>query len=146
MFQCLLSDDAASLDVCLNTFKNNEFFKTAKREINSMHPVLALKTLQKFGFRTEYVNDSLGGKLRKVQSVDSWMKTYMKETFNPSQIQQITDGNDRLIAYLDLVSQYINANPGILNKGYGGTSAEASGLFKPSDYVRSVGIPADKWL
>src|SRR5439155_5760813 len=46
--------------------------------------------------------------------------------------------NNQLLAYVDLISQYVNANPGILNKGYGGVSEEGVGLFKVSDFAKRL--------
>lgn len=144
IFNCLLNNDANSLENCLNTFKTEpHFFDVAVNEINTMHPLLALRTLQRFGFRTHTVyDDEAGTQLRKVERVDHWLNNFVKQQFKEKDTAKVIQNNDRLLAYLDLIAQYINANPGILNKSYGGGSEESAGRYKGSDFVKKLCIPA----
>lgn len=145
MFECLLADGDESLEACITNFKAEDFPARATAEINKMHPIIALRTLQRFGFRTHTVHDDVAGtSLRKVQTVDQWLGKFMAKHFKTEKLQEIVKGNDRLLAYLDLISQFVNANPGILNKGYGGTSQEAQGAYKRSSLAEALDIPLRK--
>jgi len=144
---CLLNDDAKSLENCIKKLKRTtQWIEKVKNEINNIHPLVAVRTLQKFGFKTSTVNDEQAGmQLVKVDNVERWLKDTIKDTLkdNPQQMMAILE-NDILLQYLQLLSDYVNGNPGILNRGYGGTSEEAVGMLKESSLIRALGIPARK--
>lgn len=145
VYECLLSQDPQALQECLARWKSSSqpIFKLEKEEISQLHPVLALRILQQFGFRKYRVYDEIaGGQLYKVESAKHWVKNYMHEQFNDEEIKKMfaSDDSRRIIQYLDLVSQFVNANPAILNKNYTGSSAEAVGKYDVSDYAKKIGL------
>lgn len=146
IFDCLLEDDGPGLSGCLNKLRSKEFFTVAVREINNIHPVVALKTLNKFGFYPpEEVTEVINGRevtLKKVMDVNKWLQNYMTKNFTDDNVRKAINGNDRLIAYLDLVVQYVNSNPAILNKGLNVQTGEMIGKYKPSKMCNDLGIPA----
>ena len=146
IFNCLLSDDTESLQKCLKNLESeSDFGKLAREEINAMHPVIALRTLQRFGFHTYTVYDpEAGTRLKKVENVNHWLENYMAVTFTKEEVQKSINGNDLLKRYLNLISDFVNSNPGILNKGYTGTTVEAVGTYQPSQLVQELGINCRK--
>jgi hypothetical protein len=141
MFEALLSQDKKAIENFLKDLKMQDFYKTATSDIKNMHPVIALRILQQFGFHKYQSYDSeAGGQLYKVEDVNHWLNTYMKKKFTDVQVQQMIDQNDtyQILSYLDLVSQFVNANPAILNKNYSGSSEEAAGKFKRSEYAEKL--------
>ncbi|CAH6421678.1 Hypothetical protein KVN_LOCUS408 [uncultured virus] len=141
VFTCLLDENPDSLDKCLTDFKSVDFYDVAKKEIKDMHPIIAIRTLQRFGFRKHKVFDNQAGtQIYKVERVDHWLNNFMKKRFSVDEINKIEKGNDKLLAYLDLLSQFVNANPKILNKSYDGTTEEGVGYYKPTDFAKSLNI------
>ena len=140
--ECLLQENPKELQKCIEIFKTKpNFFESAKNDINKMHPLVARRTLQRFGFHTITVKDSAAGMpLKKVENVNSWLKNFVDTRFDGVDRKQI-EQNTTLLNYLELLSQYVNANPGILNQGYGGTSEEQQGAYTPPDWVSKLGIP-----
>jgi hypothetical protein len=151
IFNCLLNDDATSLEQCVKNLENDSkpFAEIAREEINNIHPVVALRTLQRFGFHTHNVfDDEAGTRLKKVECVEHWLENFMKKTFTEAEVQNSIEGNDRLTAYLGMLTEFVNANPGILNKGFSGLTEEGAGAYQPSEFVKELGIerreePAD---
>lgn len=83
--------------------------------IDNMHPLLALRILQKFGFKTKQIYDmTSNNKLIKVVSYSKWLKMFAKNKFTPSQIQNIE--NSGLEKYLQILVDFVNSHPGLLNK------------------------------
>jgi hypothetical protein len=141
IFECLLDSDANGLSKCIDLLKDKDFFTVATEEIVKMQPLIALRTLQKFGFR---VNDEYDGELKmnikKVESVDHWTKSYMTKKFTDKQVTDAISSNSALRDYLSLIVQYVNANPAILNKNVNGSSDESAGNAKASEYANRLGI------
>jgi len=144
IFECLLSQDPDALDKCIkNIGLTPDFFKVATDDIRSLHPVLALRILQQFGFQKYKEQDSTSGmQLWKVESVSNWLKTVLKPKYPNLSDMLAQPGQRQILEYLDLVSQYVNANPAILNKSYVGSSDEAMGNLekKKSEYGRRLGL------
>ncbi|AYV77156.1 MAG: hypothetical protein Barrevirus15_4 [Barrevirus sp.] len=144
IFECLLSQDPDSLNKCLASLRlGADFFNVATSDIKNIHPVLALRILQQFGFRKYQKYDPQAGQqLWKVESVKHWLENYMAKKFNVKDIRSMIKQPDQhyLMTYLDLLSQYVNANPAILNKGYTGTSEEVVGVYQPSDLGKALGL------
>lgn len=139
IINCLLSDNKDDFTSCM--LDNPDFYKASVDEIKNMHPILARQTLRKFGFQPEWVYDSFAHtKIRKVQSLDSWINKVLPNYFKTDQIKQNIRENKNLLNYLSLLTQYINANPGILNKNYQGTTEEAKGLFIIPPYPKALNM------
>lgn len=151
MFECLLSQDTGALQACLARWASDSAktgkspFEIKVEDIKNLHPVLALRILQQFGFRKYRVHDeTAGGQLYKVESVKHWLANYMKKQFSDEAIQKMFhDGKtNEILKYLDLVSQFVNANPAILNKDYSGSSNEAVGKQPVSEFARKLDLKA----
>jgi len=144
VFKCLLNDDSNSMEQCLDKLSKENFYEGAMKEINNMHPLVALRTLEKFGFQSILGYDETARmKIRKVQSVEDWIQNYMTKKFTSSDVQKVISGgsrNTRLIEYLRLVSEFVNRNPTLLNKGFNGETDETTGKFKQSALASSLGI------
>ncbi len=123
---------------------HKDFFNVAKKNIEKMHPVMALQVLRKFGFRKHrHYDEKAGTDLFKVESVNHWMK-YITQTHSKVEISAMLAGEmaKNLETYLNLVSQYVNCNPGILNKNYSGPSDEQFGNFKVPEDAAKFGLKA----
>lgn len=151
--QCLLRSDPESLSVCTEFWKNHDFYKVTIDEIKQMHPMVAVRTLEKFGFRVKKVEDSECKMLvRKFETVEHWMKTVLTgnewKTVDPSNnktLQNTIEENENLLNYLRLLVEYVNANPAILNgKEFAAKTAEAVGRVKQSDLAMRLGIQMAK--
>jgi len=104
----------------LKFLKNNPFnWIHAPKEINKAHPVLVLKVLQAFGFQQEKVYDinSVGnsGKIWKIQKVNTWKNKYLNQKFKPELVEVVMNNAD-LRVYLDLLVDYVNQNPSLINE------------------------------
>lgn len=142
--ECLLSQDANSLSQCLLALKQKpDFFKVATDDIRNLHPVLALRILQKFGFhKYKAYDETAGTQIWKVESVSHWLNNYMSKKFSNVEIQKMITAPDQsyLLSYLDLISQFVNANPAVLNKSFGGSSDEAVGKLKKTEWAQRLGL------
>ncbi len=123
---------------------HENFFNVAKSNIEKMHPVMALQILRRFGFRKHrHYDEKAGTDLFKVESVSHWVK-YITQTHSKKEINDMLTNKaaDNLKTYLNLVSQYVNCNPGILNKNYSGPSDEQFGNFKVPEDAARYGLKA----
>jgi hypothetical protein len=103
IFECILQDNPTVK--CMTDLRDNgEFFNVSIDEIIHMHPLLALKILQQFGFR-KFLNRQLWA----VESVESWLTT------SGSQFVQFKN-HPYFLSYLNKLVLFVNANPAILNK------------------------------
>lgn len=123
--------------------ENKDFATSARKEISTMTPIVALNLLKKFGFRTYKIFDMEAScDIMKVEDVSHWLKTYMKKIFdNDTKAQSAIEGNDKILQYLNLVVEFVNANPEILNPDYSGVTEEKVGKIKPNTYAEKLGIP-----
>jgi hypothetical protein len=150
--QCLLSNDADSLKTCIEMWKRKDFYTASTDEIKNMHPMVALRTLQKFGFMAKPVEDSeLKITIKKVESVDHWVKRVLSKTFGQQKsnagesLQSIIEGNENILNYLRLLVEYVNGNPSILNrKEIAGRTSEAAGKLARSELAYKLRIPMIK--
>jgi hypothetical protein len=114
--KAVLKGDAQEL---LNFLKAHPFnWIYAPKDINSAHPVLVLKVLQAFGFREEKVYDinsvGNGSKIWKIQKVNTWKNKYLNQKFKQELVDHVMANTD-LRVYLDLLVDYVNQNPSLIN-------------------------------
>lgn len=129
MNECLLNGNPTDVSECLDFWKNHNFYDVAKEEIIKMHPLVALKTLSKFGFKEVHVMEN-GKQIKKVQSKDEWLtntlssySTSVASTVPANEnLQNIINTNNKLLDYLQMLTEYVNANPAIMNKNYTSSS------------------------
>lgn len=144
LMNALISDDVTLIDRFLEKAKNiPDFGKVAADEIVNMHPVLALRMLQKFGFKKTKEYDPVAGtELWKVDNVKHWLKNYMSERFSSDEIKKMLTqpGQNYILEYLDLVADFVNQNPAILNRGYSGVTSQKTGTFNRTEYAERLGI------
>jgi len=142
-FECLLNKNTADAQVALKELLESEkgFFKASVDEIKNFHPMLALQALKRFGFKLYDVFDATAGQqLSKVQSVNYWLTHNLRSKFNDEELRRlIRKDTSNILQYLELLSQYINANPAILNNSYTGPSNESVGeLPELPAYAKSL--------
>lgn len=171
LYECLLSGDEDGVQICLDMRKlSGNFYDVAKVEIENMHPVMAIMILQKFGFRAyEAYDNKAGQKLTKIESGDNWRDNYLQKVFlqnfdkyketgkltnwklsgggltadQQKQWNKFLDENDYLIKYLTMVSDFVNSNPGILNKDFFGISDEYSRRKEANQFRNEHNIAKD---
>lgn len=142
MNECLLDHNPKNIMSCIKVMEKQDFAQAAKQEINNMTPIVALNLLKRFGFRTYQAYDSEAGcSLTKVEKVSGWLKNYMKKKFDDVTVQSAIEGNDKILQYLNLVVDFVNANPAILNTNYNGSTEEKVGKIEPDSYASKLGIP-----
>lgn len=145
--KALLEGDKLVVDKKLSELLlTGDFFVNAQKDINNMHPLIALRTLQRFGFREHDVYDNQAGRsIRKIETKDHWLTSdALGKKFPEKDELDAIKKSGKLLDYLDTVARYVNANPGILNDGHRGASDEGSGFLASSDYVNSLGIKQRK--
>lgn len=147
MSKCLSTGDPQDIAGCKEFWKRQDFFRVAKEDISSMHPSIAVKTLQKYGFRVhEEYDPECGMRITKVESRDHWVKNYLKKgkKFDEESMKLIED-NESLLNYLQLLSEYVNANPSILNgKTFTAKTAESMGRVNQTQLAIDLKIPMRK--
>lgn len=112
VYGCLTNENENAIETCIQFWGQRDFFNVAKNEISNMNPRVALITLEKFGFRIYSVMDSMAGcVISKVESVDHWLKKCMETKFNKAEVRNAIRSNDRLLAYLRLLVEFVNSNP-----------------------------------
>jgi len=130
--KCLLDNDPSSVKDCIEALSHTpNIVDEMKNQIQKLHPLVALRILQRFGFKRHNVFDSASNQnIFKVETVAHWRKRFLanNDRLTNEDKQNLESGNHVLLQYLELLSQYINCNPGVLNKGYSGTTVEQQGL------------------
>jgi hypothetical protein len=148
MNQCILDNNATGLGKCLDYINANDksFFDVARSEIKQMHPLVALRTLQRFGFRVREAYDrECKMNIKKVEAVKHWLANFMKTKFKDASDQSAIEQNSKLLEYLELIVQYVNGNPTILNGDrFTGKTEESVGTIQQSDLAKKLNIPTRK--
>mgnify|MGYP001314957855 CR=1 FL=1 len=150
MTQCLLSQNSKEVSECIEFWKKSDYFKVTKSEISKMHPLVAKSTLAKFGFREHEVYDPIAKmNIKKVESVDHWLKEQLHKKFSEvatnetgnKSLADVIQENQMLIDYLQMLVDYVNSNPKILNTDISGVrTAEAIGYVGTSKLAEKLGI------
>jgi len=121
MSKCLLNDDSNSLNSCLDLLQDERGFQVLEAQVADIHPAVATKILDKFGFKTFEANDASFSnmRLKKYQSVDSWVDEVVKSKFSDKATQDALSGkNGSILRYLGLLVAHVNSNPAMLNDGF----------------------------
>lgn len=149
---CLLNDDADLKCIRGNKWPDISVAATRKEILDNMHPALALRILQKFGFKTKEAYDITNGRnILKVVNFNTWLKKLANKKFTEDQINNVITDNTNLQTYLNMLVDFVNANPKILNKHMHGVDKisetdETRGYLKLSSYLKDNGITIRKEL
>lgn len=142
--EALINGDKTKLEEAIKRFNGQSYadvFHEMKSDITSLHPLLAHRILQQFGFRVHqrYCNNA-GMSLLKVETVSHWLKHGLAKRFSDAAVQEMirSKGQEHVLQYLDLLVQFVNSNPAILNKGYSKTSAEARDRLELPEYSKQL--------
>jgi hypothetical protein len=105
------------IKACKDYLTDSGYWGDLAVDIKNMSPVMAVQTLEKFGYRT-YKNSS---GVVEFETVDDWLKRLTDDdmlgstTGGTSDADSITK-NDKLVGYMAAVVAKVNGNPAILNK------------------------------
>lgn len=81
-----------------------------KKSIKDLHPKFILLILSSFGFT---VNDNEAA--QQVNSVEYWVKNTLRKHITDDNLDNVIIKNKKLLNLLQILVNFINANPGILN-------------------------------
>ena len=140
--KCILEGKDEDVQTCLAKFNNLDFNKVIISEFKNMHPLVAIGLLKRLGFKTKNEMQSNGTTLVTMESVSHWAKRFIEERkeISPKNYNTFVTNNMNLIKYLNVVVQYVNGNPGILNPEYAETKGDNKMYFKGSDFACKLGI------
>lgn len=147
MYECLIDNDPAGVSKCINALNlTADKVSTMRSEVGKMHPLVAQRLLQRFGFRKVSVYDSTAKMtLDKIESIDHWKEHVAGIAQHGGGLDQTAKSalatNGPILDYLSMIVSYVNANPAILNKNYSGKSDEAVGVEAPSSYAQKLNLP-----
>jgi hypothetical protein len=112
--------------------------------VANLHPKFALAILKSFGFHRKMCKDKVAGRqIEKIQSAAEWIEKFINKKFtDPATVEKIK-GNQKLVNFLNLLSQLVNANPSVLNDGMVTETEESRGEINvPDDLVARKIKPA----
>lgn len=140
MEKCVLSSNPDDLKDCIAAMgMTNDLVKDLKENISHLNPIVALRVLENFGFKQcERYDINAGMKLNKIQSVSEWKNGFLVQRFGAEKGRQILAGQTALEAYLHLLVQFVNANPGLLNQDYHGSAEEVVGTFAQTEFAQQA--------
>lgn len=123
--ECMLNNDKDGLLYCSNMMvqmNDTELKLFIENELNNIYPPLALRILQLLGIRKKKVfNEQAQQPIYIVESVTHWLNNFVNNKFD-KELQEKIASNKSLLTYVNALVQFVNANPGLLNKGYTGSS------------------------
>ena len=116
---CLSGNDVTK---CVDYLKNEHYWITVEKEVESMLPAMALKTLESFEFSTVNIHDETNKMdIKKVITVTEWLANLHKMVKSGSTLDEPAYSsiakNEKLKGYLALLVKKVNSNPAILNRG-----------------------------
>ena len=103
------------IKACKDFLTEGGYWGNLAVDIKNMSPVMAVQTLEKFGYRT-YKNSS---GVVEFETVDDWLKRLTEDDMLGSTGATDADAirkNDKLVGYMAAVVAKVNGNPAILNK------------------------------
>jgi hypothetical protein len=109
--------------------KSHEQYENLKKDImDNLHPNIALQTLSSLGFKSEErYSNQVGRQIRLCENVNEWARRLEQESKgNWPKIASEVRSEHYLCKYLDLIVNFVNRNPMILNK-------EDAKYFTPKD-------------
>lgn len=147
-FECLLAKDNNakslndSLKNCATFNPNKDFVNEMQKELKNMHPMVANRILQKFGFEVCEKYDSQAKMiLKKICDFSHWQKKIVPRYFKEESSRNFLLLNGDLLKYLKHIVEFVNANPSILNPDYTGKSDERLGITPTPSIAKLLKIP-----
>jgi hypothetical protein len=121
--KAVLAGHTQALPDFLKDPKNKFNWSSAPDDIKQAHPILVYKVLQAFGFNKDLIYDQAtrGQKIWKMQSVAKWQTKFVDQKIK-KELVDIVKNNSELNVYLQVLVDYVNSNPSILNDGYVGST------------------------
>lgn len=118
--------------------------KVAPEVVANLHPKFALAILKAFGFHRKMCKDKIAGRqIEKIQRANEWTEKFINKKFTDAQATSIK-GKDKLIAFLDLLAQLVNANPSVLNDNMVTETEESRGEIVVPDELAARKIKPAK--
>ena len=127
--ECILSGSPDKLARCLK-LQDKDMFVVGQKEVEKMHPKVALQLLKTFGFNPR---KEIPSGLVLPPSFDEWIKKVLPKAVNQKTYTDITN-NRPLMEYLKGVVSIVRSNPAILDQNKSSSSGDCS------DYARKAGI------
>jgi hypothetical protein len=140
--KCIFNDNTQSAKDCVEALRHVDMNKVIVSEIQNIHPLVALGILKKLNFRTRSVTNDDGTSYLEMESVSHWAKEYAET--NGENYATFVTSNMNMIKYLNLLVQYVDNNPGILNPEYAdeiNNKMSKRHSFKGSAFAEEIGIP-----
>ena len=116
----------------------------APEVVANLHPKFALAILKAFGFHRKMCKDKIAGRqIEKIQRASEWTEKFINKKFSDAQATSIK-GKEKLIAFLDLLAQLVNANPSVLNDNMVTETEESRGEIVVPDELSARKIKPAK--
>ena len=128
-FEKYLNGNMRDINNCKEFLTNGNFWNIAQREVNSMLPDVAVRTLQALTFIKIRVNG-----LYEFESVSDWLKK-IRNSMNYDDYKQIRN-NSQLIGYLQMLIRKVNDCPIILNKDYDSKKSTCNSTLKNTRFTK----------
>ena len=118
--------------------------EVAPEVVANLHPKFALAILKAFGFHRKMCKDRVAGRqIEKIQRANEWVEKFINKKFTDPKIADSIKGQTRLIAFLDLLAQLVNANPSVLNDNMVTETEESRGeIVVPDELIARKIKPA----
>lgn len=109
----------------------------AAEVVANLHPKFALAILKAFGFHRKMCKDRVAGRqIEKIQRASEWVEKFVDKKFTDSKTANAIKSQPKLINFLDLLAQLVNANPSVLNDNMVTETEESRGeTIVPNDLV-----------
>lgn len=127
----IINSDTNGLMEAFNTLPDSAFANIMQNGVGNMTPQIAVKLLTAFGFNRVSVNTDRGT-IVQFENVETWLDHLGKE------VKDKIVSKKKIIAYLSIVSKFINSNPDVLNSNYTDGTPVAQ---KGATHYEKYGIP-----
>jgi hypothetical protein len=109
----------------------------AVKTVAQLHPKFALAILKAFGFHRKMCRDKVAGRqIEKIQRASEWVDKFISKKFANKKTVDDIKKQDKLIRFLDLLAQLVNANPSVLNDNMVTETEESRGeIIVPDELV-----------
>jgi hypothetical protein len=125
--KCIISGKPEDITACKDFMLDSNFWDVTPSEIEDMLPLIAVSTLQKFGFQYDKKNKDF----KSFETVASWLRG-LQARIQIGQLSAIEfsniSKNFKLTQYLTKLVNKVNSSPAILNDNYFDTKN-----FNPND-------------